>query len=628
MNEFGRNKKAFFLLCSFLVFVSGALAIIGYLFHIPALYAAGTNATLNPFTAICFMAIGNWMYLVVFQREVSRLLYYPVVAITYGISLLKLAEMSGIFPIHFDQYFFLRALNNNEPFDGISPPSALLLLFCAITLTFFYSRNKAILLLADIFKIVGFLTAYLVVVGYVFNAMAPLYQAQIPTMAFNTAITYVVFYAFTLVGFPHGAILQVFDAPYIGGSIARRTAPFILVIPVIAGYLYLLAESNEKAEPMFATALLVLFSVFLTLLYVYLLANRLNKQDLLKHQAEQKVAESEERHRTLLAALREGIVYYNDAGTVLYCNDAFSQLTGYTTAQILGGSIFDLFIRDEDTEKYRARMQDRKAGISEVFEDKIKTKAGEYKWVSISACPVRNEKGEVIAALSTLVDITEKKKQLEDIEAFSASAAHDLNAPLARIEMIAMLMLETAEDQLDTDNLDLLKAIAGITYNMRNMLRDLLNFSKLGIAGIKKDKIDTGQLVADAVAATRFMNEKAVVTIGELPPLHGDEVMIRQVLVNLIGNALKYSAHREQPRVDIGSSNEQGRQVIFVKDNGAGFNMEQYHKLFAAFQRLHVEFEGNGLGLPIVKRIVEKHGGNIWAEGIEGQGATFYFSLP
>ena len=627
--EFKSNWLRFFLLgCAVLVFIIGTLGLVGYAFRLPVFYNFDAGISINPFTALAFSVIGFWMMLKVTWQKGARLLYIPTLFVTGGIVTLKLVHLSGNLPHDIIKLSFLDQLNSQELFSGINPNSAFLLSLCCIVI-FTINKKKAWLLwVADIVKIAGFLTAYLVFIGYIYNIESGLIVYTSTPMAINTVMGYIAFFTFAVVGFPHGPFLSVFDAKYSGGSIARKAIPFILIIPLLLGYLRLMGEAAGVFEGVYGTALHTAAMVLLILTHVYLLARRLNKEDHIKQIAEQRIHESEQKYRTLLSTIREGIVYYKPDGTVLFCNDGFAKLTGYEVKEIVGNSIFNLFIKEELQEKYRKRQEDRLHGISEIYEDSIRTKMGEYKWVSISATPVLSKTGAPEAALATLVDITEKKKQLEDIEAFSASAAHDLNAPLARIEMIAMLLVDTVDDQLDEENLGLLKAIAGITANMRGMLKDLLDFSRLGILGIKKDAINTVSLVRSVVTETKPLNEKATVIIGELPQLFGDALMLRQVFINLVGNALKYSSHKEAPVVEIGCFKQNNNDVIFIKDNGAGFSMQQYNKLFAAFQRLHIEFEGNGLGLPIVKRIIEKHGGKIWAEGTEGVGATFYFTLP
>jgi light-regulated signal transduction histidine kinase (bacteriophytochrome) len=177
-----------------------------------------------------------------------------------------------------------------------------------------------------------------------------------------------------------------------------------------------------------------------------------------------------------------------------------------------------------------------------------------------------------------------------------------------------------------------LGVIRSNTQNMGRLIDDLLDFSRLGRKQIEPSTVDMGELTRDVFAQ---LNSDAVgltpqLDVASLPPAKGDHAMLRQVFVNLLSNAAKYSKPNEAPVIEVGCRGENGANVYYVKDHGVGFDMKYVNKLFGVFQRLHSaeEFEGTGVGLAIVKRIVERHGGRVWAEGEINQGATFYFALP
>jgi light-regulated signal transduction histidine kinase (bacteriophytochrome) len=186
-------------------------------------------------------------------------------------------------------------------------------------------------------------------------------------------------------------------------------------------------------------------------------------------------------------------------------------------------------------------------------------------------------------------------------------------------------------DTLDAEALRLLSVIQKNASKMESLIDDLLQFSKMGRKAIIRTPINTERLVKNTIQEiTDSMQHKADIKIGTLLPIQADASLLTQVWVNLISNALKYSAKKESPEVEIGSYRDQNDIVYFVKDNGAGFNMQYADKLFGVFQRLHSpkEFEGTGVGLAIVQRIIAKHGGRVWAESKVNEGATFYFTLP
>jgi two-component system, sensor histidine kinase and response regulator len=232
-------------------------------------------------------------------------------------------------------------------------------------------------------------------------------------------------------------------------------------------------------------------------------------------------------------------------------------------------------------------------------------------------------------------ELQKNVSQLEDVnkelESFSYSVSHDLRAPLRIVSGQTGILLEDYESQFNDGARRLLSGIRQNVNKMNNLIDDLLKFSKLGRKEVQKSEIQTDKLVREILEEIAKANPNhAQVNIAPLLPAQADRALVTQVWTNLLSNAIKYSAKKENPQVDI-SCERQGDVIVYaVKDNGAGFSMDYADKLFGVFQRLHAasEFEGTGVGLAIVQRIVTKHGGKVWAEGRENQGATFYFSLP
>ena len=220
----------------------------------------------------------------------------------------------------------------------------------------------------------------------------------------------------------------------------------------------------------------------------------------------------------------------------------------------------------------------------------------------------------------------------KELEAFSYSVSHDLRAPLRHIDGFVRL-LEKQATQLDQKGQRYLTIIAESARQMGALIDDLLVFSRMGRTELRHTKVAAQSLVHEAVDSTRMDSAKRNIEwkIGELPEIEVDSAMMRQVWINLIANAVKYSRPRDPAKIEVGCQDASDDEfVFFVRDNGVGFDMQYAHKLFGVFQRLHSsdEFEGTGIGLANVGRIVHRHGGRVWAEGAVGQGATFYFSIP
>jgi signal transduction histidine kinase len=220
----------------------------------------------------------------------------------------------------------------------------------------------------------------------------------------------------------------------------------------------------------------------------------------------------------------------------------------------------------------------------------------------------------------------------QQLEGFTYSVSHDLRAPLRAIEGYSRMLEEDHRDQLDTDARRLLEVIAENTRRMSQLIDDLLTFSRLGRQSIVPTEIDMTALARetfDALAGSAYQVAPQLV-LGALPTVQADRALLRQVWVNLLSNAAKYSSTRASPRIEITGRSDAEEHIYCVRDNGVGFDMKYYDKLFGVFQRLHSssEFPGTGVGLAIVERIVARHGGRVWAEGKPDAGAAFYFSLP
>ncbi len=293
-----------------------------------------------------------------------------------------------------------------------------------------------------------------------------------------------------------------------------------------------------------------------------------------------------------------------------------------------------------------------------VLEHRVRRMDGSLGWTFSRAIPMFDAEGEVIEWFGAASDVTERKDSVEQIrqlnfnlekrvadrtrqlqlandelEAFSYSVSHDLRAPLRHVLGFVAMLEKDAGPSLSENNLRVLTVISESAKRMGTLIDDLLAFSRLGRTELLKVEFNPDQLVDevlnDFLADTRQRN--ITWEIQPLPAVSADRALLRMVLVNLISNAVKFTGARTEARIEIGSVPGDAREVvIFVRDNGAGFDPEYAGRLFGVFQRLHSaeEFEGTGIGLANVHRIIQRHGGRTWAEGALDRGATFYFSLP
>ncbi|MDR3695085.1 PAS domain S-box protein [Mucilaginibacter sp.] len=378
--------------------------------------------------------------------------------------------------------------------------------------------------------------------------------------------------------------------------------------------------------------------------------------------SEESLKVSSQKYHQLVEEVKDyAIIMLDVNGKVLVWNKGAEKIKGYKEDEIIGKS-FACFYTKEDFEAGKPQYLLQKAAQAGRSEDegwRVK-KDGSKFWANVVFTAIYDNKGKLSGFAKITRDITEHRKleeerilinnQLEErikeiaiqslqletvnkeLEAFSYSVSHDLRTPLRAINGYSIMLQEDYESKLDTEGKRILRNIISNARMMGQLIDDLLSFSRLGKKELAKTSVNMQLLVA-AVVEELLQNEpenKYHIVTGTLPPVEADPVMIKQVMVNLIGNAIKYSSKKAGPEIKIGAINEDSNPVYYVKDNGAGFDMTYSGKLFGVFQRLHSqeEFEGTGVGLALVKRIIDKHKGRIWAEGVINGGATFYFSIP
>lgn len=343
-------------------------------------------------------------------------------------------------------------------------------------------------------------------------------------------------------------------------------------------------------------------------------------------------------------------------GIVTSWNSGAEQLFGYRADEMVGQPILRLIPEERQAEEIQIMDSIRHNRTVRPFETARRCKDGSTVEVSVTVSPIRDASGRVVGASKVARDITERRRaeqqirqlnaeleqrvrlrtgELEaanrELEAFSYSISHDLRAPLRAVDGFSQAVMEDFGPQLPADGRRQLGVIRESARRMGCLIDDLLAFSRLSRQPLEKQPVDMAGLVRSVLGdfAGECADRQVEVSLGELPPCGGDPRLLRQVLVNLISNALKYSRKRAHPTLAIGCRTAEHPPVYYVRDNGSGFDMRYADKLFGVFQRLHraEDYEGTGVGLAIVQRIVNRHGGRIWAESAIDAGATFYFTL-
>jgi PAS domain S-box-containing protein len=385
----------------------------------------------------------------------------------------------------------------------------------------------------------------------------------------------------------------------------------------------------------------------------------------LAEQDKDRLRMSEEKYR-LLAENISDVIWILDVDTMYftYISPSVERLRGYSVEEIISKPVnFALTEEAADliTKQTRQRAEDILAGreaTGEFFINEVEQpcKDGSTVWTEVITSFRLNKMGRVevlgvtrninerrkaeaeVSKLNAMLEerVKERTAQFEaannELQAFAYSVSHDLRAPLRAIDGFSRFVLEDYSNKLDAEGQRFLGLIRSNTQKMDKLITDILLLSRVSRGENKKSMIEMTKMAVSMYNETISSDnrERLSFSIEDLPVVSADPTFIKQVWINLLSNAIKFSSQMVNPEIKIGGYTENNYNVYFVSDNGVGFNPDYSHKLFGVFQRLHKsdDFEGNGVGLAIVQRIIHRHGGNVWAEGVEGKGATFYFSLP
>lgn len=369
---------------------------------------------------------------------------------------------------------------------------------------------------------------------------------------------------------------------------------------------------------------------------------------------ERKVRRQSEHIRKLSRAIEQSpstVMITDAAGIIEYVNPKFTALTGYTAVEILGQTPSILKSDTTAPELYLELWRTITSGKEWHGELLNRKKNGETFWGAVSISPILDEQGSITHFIAVMEDITARMRAEQEIinlnvtltaraqeleaankesEAFNYTISHDLRSPITAIHGFTQVLLEKTSG-LDEDSKSYVAIIHQEVRRMEAMIKSLLKFSRLSRQDMDSEEVDLSA-IASSIALElqiRHPERQVAFTIVQGAHCHGDPTLMRAVMENLIGNAWKYSSKKESATIEFGVLNSAEEPTFFVRDDGAGFNPKQADRLFGVFQRLHSEhdFEGFGIGLATVQRIIQRHGGNIHAEGEVDRGATFYFTL-
>jgi PAS domain S-box-containing protein len=365
---------------------------------------------------------------------------------------------------------------------------------------------------------------------------------------------------------------------------------------------------------------------------------------------------AEETRSTLVSIVEssdDAIVGLTLEGLILSWNQGAERIYGYSAAEAIGRSKSMLVPPDRPEELTGILQRLRRGERVEHYRTELIRKDGGRIHVSLTVSPIVDSNGLVVGASTIARDITELRRSEQaivklttelsqralaleaankELESFSYSVSHDLRAPLRAINGFAEALLEDCASNLDDQGKNYLRRVCAASKHMGELIDDLLSLSRVTRAELRRETVDLSALASSIAAELKQTDPQRAVnfTISSGLLAEGDAGLLRVALQNLLENAWKFTAMQPQAKIEFGLAKQNGKAGYFVRDNGAGFDMDYADKLFGPFQRLHstTEFEGTGIGLATVQRIIRRHGGRVWAEGELNRGATFYFSLP
>lgn len=651
----------------------GIFVLVGWLFNIRSLRRPIVDlVAMNPLTAVLFIlfAISQQMLIQGNSRSV-RYAALALALVIFSAALCRLMDILTGADTRIDQILFPQKIAE-DLFVGqssrMAPNTAISFVFLAVALLLLPIGRTRGELPAQYALIPVALIAFLGLLGYLYRV--PVFYGVLPytPMALHTALSFLFCVLAMLAAAPDRGIMRAFTTVFSGSHGGRYLIPAVIIVPAILGYLRLMADWSLRFPVNFGVAILVIGIIFALLALVGYNTVALNAKDALQYETQAKLEklnrelEARVEERTLLAVnsvlrqqrimdkMLEGAQIISFTGKYIYVNDAVAKQLRIPRENLRGQTIKNLLPVSQNTgffETLNHCMQDR---APQHLEERLTFQDGKSGWFELSLQPVP----EGVFVLS--MDITERKnaedqvrrinaelerkveertKQLlilnQELESFSYSVSHDLRAPLRVLDGYAEMLAERAGPVLDAESGKMLRAIQSGAARMNELIEALLDLSQLGAQDIRRAHVDMNRLVAEVLYdLPDSAKHVAEIRVADLHTAEADPALLRQVLINLLLNAVKYSAKHKNPQISIESRLTEEGIVYSVRDNGVGFDMAYADKLFGVFQRMHTasEFEGTGVGLAIVQRIIYKHGGEVWAEAEPEKGATFYFSLP
>jgi PAS domain S-box-containing protein len=527
--------------------------------------------------------------------------------------------------------------------------------------------------------ILGGLITLAALLGYLYGAETLYGIGRFNPIAVETATAFILLTLGILCGRPDSGVMILLAADDPGGALTRRVLPRVLLASVLAGGLITAGMRLRLVDPQLGIASTVILVFLLSSLVALSIARSLQLSERERRKAENQILEfnkeleqqvelrtgelqaanlalreSEEHLRMMIDAVKDyAIIRLDSSGAVVSWNVGAERIKGYKPSEVLGRS-FTTFYRPEDVAAGKPSHELERAMADGRFEDEgwRVRRDGSRFWANVIVTPLYSPAGSHTGFVKITRDISERRRAEEqlrhlneqlqrrtveleasnkELEAFSYSVSHDLRTPLRSLDGFSLALLEDYSDQLDSIGRGYLGRMRAASQRMGQLIDNLLRLSRITRAQMRIENIDLSAMAQGVLQEIVARNPERTVEQVIMPgvTVEGDSELLRIAMQNLLGNAWKFTSKAPSPQIEFGATQDGGETVYYVRDNGAGFDMEYAAKLLSPFQRLHAieEFPGTGIGLAMAQRIIHRHGGRIWAEGAVDEGATFSFTL-
>ncbi|UII26591.1 ATP-binding protein [Fulvivirga maritima] len=619
----------------YFVIALGLIVLAGWSFDLEFIKRPITGlVAMNPLTALCFVICGAALCLER-KKVITRILVSALILISVVHIVLYFTDC----PIQVDKLLFHKSLlieGEGKISNRMAVNTALCFLLSGIII-----GGKSLKLKSAYYQVLAVILFYFAnfsLVGYAYGVKEFYGLLTYFPMAVHTAVGFAAVALAILFKSGDRGIVRDITTSLSGGKIARVIMPLSIGLTFLAGLMSQVLNILYGASEELGVAIASLLIIVVNTAFIWLAIVKINNKDRAHRKAESK-------NRLTYSLLRSSIDSLNDITIVsidknfrcLSYNEGFAQSMKaiYGTEVALGQPLWAAVTVPEHREILKEKCTAVLAGQTITEEKYLKS---EDKWYELRYRAIYDHNNDIVGVTLLSSNATYRKlkeAQLEsanrELEAFSYTVAHDLRAPLRIIDGYISMLKEDLVD-LDDESQRLMDVVSNNAIKMGVLIDELLNFAKLGRKDIHLRPINTWKVVEEVFSEQMSVaeNKNIDVKLGNIEDMKGDPGLIKQVFSNLISNALKYSKKKSEIIIEVNSFRNDEEITYYVKDNGVGFNMDYAGKLFGVFQRLHKEseFEGTGVGLATVNRIIKKHGGKIWAESEIDKGTTFYFTIP